>query len=217
MSLKVETLESSSSFSAATEERNHYRLSLEEESALVRRAQTGDNEAVSALYEHFRPGIYAFCLKFLFNHSSDAEDVTSNTFVKMIRGLPEYQFRGYPFKSWLYKIAYHEAINLTRERQSMLDVSLFENQLVDEDNGVHNSVQNKLLGEQIFNNMAQLPANQSAIIHLRFVEGLSYDEIATIMRIRPASVRVIQHRAIKTLRKLLSETSFRDLSALASA
>jgi RNA polymerase sigma-70 factor (ECF subfamily) len=85
--------------------------SLPDEGALLRRAQSGDAGAVAALIQAYRPRIYCFALSQL-RLREDAEDVTQETFVRMVRMLATYQGRG-QFRAWLYRIA----ANLCRDQQ----------------------------------------------------------------------------------------------------
>src|SRR4051812_40061690 len=81
------------------------------EDVLLRRALAGDAAALTRLIEEYRPRIYSFALSQL-RRREDAEDVTQETFVRMVRMMAGYQGRG-RFAAWLYRIA----ANACRDQQ----------------------------------------------------------------------------------------------------
>src|SRR5437879_5141607 len=77
--------------------------------ALVERAKAGRREAVEALYlEHFDQ-IYAYLAGIVANRQ-DAEDLTIQTFVRMIESIDRFEWQTTPFVSWLFRIARNLAI-----------------------------------------------------------------------------------------------------------
>ena len=85
-------------------------LSYDEEQQLVREAKAS-LQAFSKLYQYYLPRIYAYTL----NRTGDpkvAEDLTSETFFKAMKGLNSFQMREYRFGSWLYKIAHNTIIQI---------------------------------------------------------------------------------------------------------
>lgn len=81
------------------------------EDLLAQRAGAGDAAALERLIAEFRPRVYSFALSQL-RQREDAEDVTQEAFVRMVRGLGSYTGRG-QFRAWLYRIV----VNLCRDRQ----------------------------------------------------------------------------------------------------
>ena len=77
---------------------------LEDEHNLVARAKEGEAEAFGLLYDFYMPRIYRFVL-FKVGRREEAEDLTQGVFLKAWEHVEAYESRGYPFSSWLYRIA----------------------------------------------------------------------------------------------------------------
>ncbi len=174
---------------------------------LVVRAKT-DREAFGALYDRFFPTIHRYCHRRLFDGVA-ADDVASEVFLQVARAI-----RRFPgttdedFRRWVYRIATN-AIN-AHLRQKARRGRLFERALrmglwsgVNASRSTCDDDQ-----EAVMRAIATLGRRDQTVITLRFMEGLSYEEIGPIIDARPATVRVVASRAIQSLRrKLLSRPS----------
>src|SRR4030088_3045802 len=89
--------------------------------ALVRAATSGDASAFGELYERYRDPIYRYCLSRT-GTAHDAEDLTSDVFVKALHSIDRYQERGLPFVAFLYRIARNAAIDRSRTLKQPLSV-----------------------------------------------------------------------------------------------
>ena len=96
---------------------------LDGDAALVQAAKAGDAAAFGELYERYRDAIYRFCLART-GTSHDAEDLTSDVFVKALNSIDRYQDRGLPFAAFLYRIARNAAIDRSRTLKQPLSVDL---------------------------------------------------------------------------------------------
>src|SRR5688500_18290688 len=90
---------------------------------LVQRAKQGNAEAVAALYRMFVQPIYRYIL-YRVPTAEDAEDLTAEVFLKMVKGLPMYQQTGAPFEAWLYRIAAARIIDFRRRANHRPQISL---------------------------------------------------------------------------------------------
>src|SRR5688572_1115104 len=81
-----------------------------DERALIRRAQSGDAEAVAALYLCFLPAVFRY-LYLRVRDQHVAEDLTGEVFLKMVEGLPRYVDRDLPFAAWLFRIAHSRLVD----------------------------------------------------------------------------------------------------------
>ena len=169
-----------------------------EDREILKKAQKGDSDAFSMLYKQYLPQIYRFI--FLKTGEKElSEDLTSQVFLQAWRNIRKFRIRNNPFSSWLYQIARNLVIDFYRKNKNIysLDESIsVENYDQTEDN-IDKNEQKKILNEAI----KELPEIQQTIIILRFVEGLSDNEISKIVKKREGTVRVIQHRAIKSLKE----------------
>lgn len=155
--------------------------------ALVDRAKSGDAAAVSELIEEYRPRIYCFALSQL-RQREDAEDVTQETFVRMVRMLDSYRGSG-RFRAWLYRIA----ANLCRDQKRRCSQHRRRTVPVRE---LGEAAAPGDLQEQVSRDLAlaaavhRLPDKYREVITLHWLEQLSPAEIAEILDRSVNAVRV---------------------------
>src|SRR3989338_5755556 len=80
---------------------------LDGEAQLIRQAQRGNAESFGELYDHYLPKIYRYIFAKV-SHREHAEDIAHEVFLAAWKNLPGYRMRGFPFSSWLYRIARNE-------------------------------------------------------------------------------------------------------------
>ena len=80
------------------------------EERVIRAAQAGDREAFAWLYETYVDRVYHYLLRRM-GQPADAEDVTAEVFIRAMKALKSFEFRGAPFIAWLFRIAHNTAIN----------------------------------------------------------------------------------------------------------
>jgi len=85
------------------------------EPELVAKARNGDEEAVTLLYEAHIESIFDY-ISYRVDSVETAEDLTSEVFLRMVRGLASYRDQGVPFRAWLYRIAANLIIDHYRQR-----------------------------------------------------------------------------------------------------
>src|ERR687884_30599 len=83
---------------------------------LVERAQNGDREALEELYLLHFDRIYSY-LHMTVGNRHDAEDLTTQTFLKMLESIGRFQWRSVPFSAWLFRIAHNVAMDFFRAGQ----------------------------------------------------------------------------------------------------
>jgi len=174
------------------------------EAALVERAIAGDADAFGELYLLHMDAIYRY-VYFRVGDANDAEDLTEQVFLKAWEALPRYKQSGNPFTSWLYRIAHNVVVDHHRRRKPVVSMP-------PPGKGEWRSKEPTAL-EQVIEAeetaalaaaIAQLPEDQQQVIILRFIEGLSHAEVARIIGKSEGACRVIQHRALTALHRLLT-------------
>ncbi len=165
------------------------------ERALVRRAQDGDREAFGELYRTHLPAV-ARLVRFRLGHED--EDSVSEVFLRAWRGLSSYRDTGAPFVAWLYGIARHVAVDALR-RQGRDDPR-------DElpDRAVEPMIAEVLTLRGAIDG---LPTEQRQVIELKYLVGMTNDEVAAAMETTPGAVNARQWRALKALAEILEERS----------
>ncbi len=178
---------------------------------LVERVQQGDKNAFNLLVTKYQHKVSNLVSRYVSNHS-DVPDVVQEAFIKAYRALPN--FRGESaFYTWLYRIAVNCAKNhsvaLGRKPPSN-DVEIEDAEFYDGGEALREnaSPEKVLLTEEIkkviFDTIAQLPDDLRMAINFREIEGLSYEEIATIMECPVGTVRSRIFRARDVIDKKIT-------------
>ncbi len=169
-----------------------------EDGALFQRMCNGDQEAAQVLYDRYARRLYHFLLSYVGN-AAIAEDLTHETFLRLWKHCHRYNERG-SFRAYVYRIArnvatdYHRRQEVETRALQQQKVRLTLNTQRDE---------NWMEIEALYHALNRLREAYRDVLVLRFLEGLGSDEIAHILGKSSGSVRVLQHRALKALRKVL--------------
>lgn len=167
---------------------------------LVFRART-QAEALGRLYEMCYERILGFCVYRLFNKEI-AEDITSAVFLEVARGIGTFRGRTVKdFQSWLYAIAANQAnayIRKTTRRKKLLEEAA-GSMTAFAPGGTDNSPN----WPQLYTAILKLKPQHQTIVTLRFFENLKYEQIANILDVKEATLRVRLHRILNELRNNL--------------
>jgi len=174
---------------------------LPDEQELVARARQGDEEAVALLYETHVDSIFAYLL-YRVPSDSVAEDLTSEVFLRMVRGLPGFQDRGLPFRAWLFRVAANLLTDHYRQHGKNPVAPVSEEHESD-DTDPFDTVAREDEQFRLRLAIGKLPQDYQQLLLLRFVEGLPHTEITQIMNKSAEALRAMQHRALKALAEQL--------------
>ena len=164
---------------------------------LVERAQRGDKHAFELLVSKYQRKLARLLSRFI-RDSTEVEDVTQEAFIKAYRALPT--FRGdSAFYTWLYRIGINTAKNylvaMGRRAPTTTDIDSEEaegfedgDQLRDL-NTPENQMMSRQVAETVNQTLEELPEELRTAITLREIEGLSYEDIASIMNCPIGTVR----------------------------
>jgi RNA polymerase sigma-70 factor (ECF subfamily) len=172
---------------------------------LIERAKSGDVEAFGELYERYASDIFRFLASQMGSHL-DAEDLTEDVFMRAWRYLPRYKDQGYPFSAYLYRIARNAVAEFYRGAKKTLSVSVDNVVLTaeDKDSNPQQMLSTTQEHQALYEALSELREDNRQVLILRFINGLSPTEAAEAMGKSEGSVRVLQHRALKALRKVLN-------------
>lgn len=172
---------------------------------LIHKARQGDTQAFGELYELYAPRVYRFFAAHLDNNQ-DAEDLTGEVFIKVWKALPGYRERGVPFGGYLFRIARNALIDQYRRfGRKDAPLPIDETRLQDPAGNPASLISASQEHQRIRQLLAQLRDDYRTVLTLRFLSDLSPDEVAVAMGRSPGAVRVLQHRALGALRKMLSD------------
>ncbi|WP_286341672.1 MULTISPECIES: RNA polymerase sigma factor RpoE [unclassified Ferrimonas] len=175
---------------------------------LVERVQQGDKQAFNLLVMKYQHKVANLISRYVKNQG-DVADVAQEAFIKAYRALPN--FRGESaFYTWLYRIAVNTAKNYLvsqGRRPPATDVDAEEAEFYDGADALreHASPERQLLSDEIkravFSTIETLPEELRVAITLRELEGMSYEEIATVMECPVGTVRSRIFRAREAIDK----------------
>jgi len=187
--------------------------------ATIARCLAGDQTGYASLYESFAPGIYRLCYSLVLNRQ-DAEDVTQETFVYAFKNLCRYDARRASFKTWLYTIAVSRSRNTyRRKRLPLLDLlHLFQHEVpAPKSESPESALARQDAKRAVENALAALTPSLREAVVLRYGHGLTYREIAEIMRCPPKTAESRIRLAHERLRGMLQAEGRALLDELLSA
>jgi RNA polymerase sigma-70 factor (ECF subfamily) len=175
----------------------------DEERRVVQRAIDRDQSAFAELYDRHVVRIYRH-IYYLVGDGREAEDLTAQTFLKAWEAIDRYKERGAPIVAWLLRIAHNLTVSYLRSKR---DHSEIDEAFVDQKRaGNPEEVLEQTTDEKsVRDAVLRLRDEQRQVIMLRFVEELDYKDVAAMIGKSVPAVRVIQHRALGNLRKLMQE------------
>jgi RNA polymerase sigma-70 factor, ECF subfamily len=177
-------------------------LMTPQQEQLINRAKAGDSQAISQLYRANAQMIYRY-IAYRVPTTADAEDLTSEVFMRMLEGLPAYEIMEVPFEAWLYRIASHRIADFYRKRSRQNeDIELHES-LANDDPMPEESLQKQQEFKHLRSALAYLTQEQQDVLILRFIENKNHQDVADILEKTLSAVRTIQHRALVRLAQLL--------------
>jgi RNA polymerase sigma-70 factor (ECF subfamily) len=171
-----------------------------DESTIVALAIKRDPEAFTKLYELHAARVQRH-IYYLVGHAQEAHDLTSETFLRAWKVIDRYEDRGVSISSWLLKIGHNLAAKHLNKRRP--HASLDEAGEYPATDRSSNFVEAVCDVDVARNAVLQLPDIQRQVIVWRFIENMSYDEVAQLLGRPSATIRVIQFRALKRLREIL--------------
>ncbi len=178
-----------------------------EEVRLIHAAQSGDADAFAELYRDSVQPIYRYIL-FRVHDRQLAEDLTSDVFLRALKGLSRYVDQGRPFVAWLYTIAHARIVDhYRRSDRRPLEQDLDVVQIAARTDMDRPMLQRQAARE-LRRAIVRLTPDQQQVIILRFIEGKRTETVAEIMGKKPNAIKALQHRALRTLAKHLDEAGF---------
>jgi len=171
---------------------------------LVELAQQGDREALEALYLLHFDRIYSY-LHMSVGNRHDAEDLTTQTFLKMLEAIGSFRWRSAPFSAWLFRIAHNLAMDHFRATRRWQP----EEEVPEPEGSAESSAEEAALESIGRRSMLELietlSQEQQQVLTLKFVFNFSNGEAGTILGKSEGAVKSLQHRALASLQKQLTQ------------
>jgi RNA polymerase sigma-70 factor (ECF subfamily) len=173
-----------------------------DDQSLVADARRGNRDAFESLVKRYERKVFHLAYGFVQDRAT-ADDLAQDIFVKVYLSLERFHFKS-EFGTWLYRVAVNHIKDHLRKVGRRKEVSLeeFENPpfaVVDDRAERENEQNQERRRRTVLKVLETLPLKYRAILTLRDVRGLSYDEIARTLDISPGTVDSRLHRARKIL------------------
>ncbi len=184
---------------------------------LVKRVRSGDQRAFKLLVERYQRKIYAVALGMV-KDKEEAYDIAQEAFVKVYKYLDHFKGDA-SFYTWLYRIAVNICIDVLRRKGAMKGEHVELDETIQMDTSEANigalgtrlgtnpqkSALRKELAEKIQEALEQVPEKHRAILLLREIEGMSYEDLARTLKIPKGTVMSRLFHARAKVQKILSE------------
>jgi len=179
------------------------KASNEQVRRLVERGQQGDRDALEELYLLHFDRIYSY-LHMSVGNRHDAEDLTTQTFMKMLESIKRFRWQSAPFSAWLFRIAHNLAMDHFRasrrwQPEEEVPEPLGQESLSAEDEAMHEIGKASML--ELIEGLSH---EQQQVLTLKFVFDFSNLDVATILGKTEGAVKSLQHRALVSLQKQLT-------------
>lgn len=176
-----------------------------DEAPLVEQARR-DPQAFGELYDRYVDRVYGYCYRRLGAHG-EAEDLTSETFRRVLQALPGYHWTGAPFGAWLFRIAGNLIHDRRKELAHVVGLDAAGSAAASWPDPAPTPLDQFLQKEQrseVWAAVSRLPLLQQRVLALRFAQGLDNRQVARIIkRSRPATKQLV-YRSLKALREQLT-------------
>jgi RNA polymerase sigma-70 factor (ECF subfamily) len=178
--------------------------------AVLGAAARGDEDAFGRLWRDLQPRLLRY---FRVVSPAAAEDLASETWLGVVRGIDRFEGNEPAFRAWVFTIARHEVLDWRRRAARRPAEDLPATTLVEQaapDDPAADALEG-FSTRAALAEVAALPADQAEAIVLRVVAGLGVDRVAAIMGKRPGTVRVLTHRGLRRLAERLGAERVRGV------
>ncbi|MFA5792600.1 MAG: sigma-70 family RNA polymerase sigma factor [Candidatus Gracilibacteria bacterium] len=175
--------------------------------AIILSAKEGDKDAFAKIYDIYFDPIYRYV--YFRAPAIEADDLVEVIFIKAWMNLEKYEKRDVQFSAWLFKIAHNTLIDHLRTHRSIQPV---DDEMEDKSDKQAPKVltEKNIMGKVVRDAVSKLKEPYRQVVTLKFLTGLSNEEIAEVLGEREGNVRVLQFRALKELKKTLAETGVKQ-------
>src|SRR5205823_8528870 len=169
---------------------------------LVDLAQRGDREALEGLYLIHFDRIYSY-LHLSVGNRHDAEDLTTQTFLKMLEAIGKFRWQSAPFSAWLFRIAHNLSMDHFRATRRWQPEEEVPEPDVDESTSAEEGALESIGQKAMLELIDDLSPEQQQVLTLKFVFSFSNAEAATVLGKTEGAIKSLQHRALVSLQKQL--------------
>lgn len=158
-------------------------------------------------YEKYKNKIFNYIYYRVGMNREIAEDLTSEIFLKAFDKYESYD-KSKPFQAWIYAIAHNHLVNHYRDSKNETSIDVLEESGYEiPDNNITNNMISDIDVRILLSTIISLPKLQADILMMRFMDQLSFAEIAEVIKETEGNTRVICYRAIKNIKQKFNENN----------
>jgi RNA polymerase sigma-70 factor, ECF subfamily len=170
---------------------------------LVERAKHGDRDALEELYLLHFDRIYSY-LHMSVGNRHDAEDLTTQTFLKMLESIGRFEWKAVPFSAWLFRIAHNLAMDFFRAGRRVQPEEDVPEPAGSEEASAEYHAFHSIGRASMLDLISRLSPEQRQVLTLKFVFNFANADVAGILGKSEGAVKSLQHRALASLQKHVS-------------
>jgi len=176
---------------------------VSEEQELLQLASRLNPRALAEIYDIHSPGLYRYAMRLL-GDASLAEDCVAETFARFLLSLQKRRGPSDHLQAYLYRIAHNWIVDLYRNHEQTCELS---ETLRCEADVPEEEAAKRIRQKQVRNAIRRLTPDQQKVIALKYLDEWSNEQVARVLKKPVGAVKSIQHRALKSLQKLLADKS----------
>lgn len=178
-------------------------MAISEDQYIIEQILSGNISAFENLVRKYQDMVFTLAFRVL-NHHEDAEETAQDVFVKVYKSLSGFQHKS-NFKTWIYRITYHESINRLRSKKNKFFLVDLEEGLIagfNDTNQNLESAEEKMIIRKV---LQTLPETERVMITLYYFEDMSIRDIAAITEMSETNVKTKLFRSRQKLYDLLKD------------
>ena len=172
-----------------------------DDTQFLERARKYEVRALAEIYDRYAEPIYRYLYRIV-GDAAQAEDLTSEVFCKLLNVLETPRSPNDKLQGWLYRVAHNLAMDWFREQGKAAILELDET-FLSEGELPHQEVEKREMRQRLREALRKLTPAQQKVILLRYGEGFKVAQVCEVMGKSEGAVKILQHRAVNRLRKLL--------------
>jgi RNA polymerase sigma-70 factor, ECF subfamily len=173
-------------------------------------AQSGDTAAFKELYDNYRDRVYSL-IYYSLNDSHQVDDALQTVFVKVFQALPFFRLES-SFLTWIYRVALNECKNRRRRRKLFVSMNEIQNgglQEPGQDPAPDELHESRQIALQVRSAVMALKPKYRQVVILKYLEELSYEEVAAVIGCSAGTVASRLYRALQTLETKLRSSGYK--------
>lgn len=165
-----------------------------------------DSQVIGAIYDKYFPDVYRY-VRYRLRDETVAEDIASDVFVRLLQAAQGKRSPRSNLKAWLFATASHIVTDHLR-RTYRRPTDVLPEDLLDPSSAPGDEFDRRELSRKFQTAFGKLTSEQQHVLSLRFGDGFSLEETATVMKKKVNAVKALQFRALAALQRSIGEVSY---------